>query len=47
MGIRYDGKMLIKIPTTMKEQAEKKAEKKGLTLSSYIRDLIIKDLKRV
>lgn len=46
MGVRYDGKMLIKIPAKMKEEAERKAEDKGLTLSSYVRELIIKDLKK-
>ena len=46
MGIRYDDKLFIKIPTTMKESAEKAAETKGLTLSSYIRNLINNDLKK-
>ena len=46
MGIRYDDKLFIKIPTTMKINAEKTAEEKGLTLSSYIRELINNDLKK-
>lgn len=47
MGIRYDGKMLIKIPTNIKEEAEKKALNTGRTLSAYVRDLIVKDIKKV
>jgi len=46
MGIRYDDKLFIKIPTTMKENAEKVAEEKGVTLSTYIRELINNDLKK-
>lgn len=46
MGIRYDDKLFIKIPTTMKVNAEKAAEERGVTLSSYIRELINNDLKK-
>ena len=47
MGIRYDGKMLIKIPTNIKEEAEKRALDVGKTLSAYVRDLIVSDIKKV
>ena len=46
MGVIYDSSMFIKIPNKMKEDAEKKAEKMGKKLSSYIRDLIVNDLKQ-
>ena len=45
MGLRYDGKMLIKIPENIKEEARRKAESRGKTLSEYVRDLMVKDLK--
>ena len=45
MGLRYDGKMLIKIPKNIKEEARRKAESRGKTLSEYVRDLMVKDLK--
>lgn len=45
MGIRYDSKMLIKMQAKIKEQAEEKAESLGKTLSSYVRDLIVNDIK--
>ena len=46
MGVKFNDKLFIKIPTSLKEEAEKRAEDKGLTLSSYIRDLINNDLKK-
>ena len=46
MGIRYDSKMLIKIPTNIKEEAEQMALQTGKTLSAYVRDLIVKDIKK-
>lgn len=46
MGVRYDDTMLIKIPVTIKQSAMEKAEKDGKTLSSYVRDLIVKDIKK-
>lgn len=45
MGVIYDNTMLIKIPSRIKEEADKQAKKKGKTLSSYVRDLIVKDLE--
>lgn len=45
MKIKYDEKILMKIPAKIKEDAEEKARTNGKTLSSYIRDLIVKDLK--
>ena len=45
MGLRYDGKMLIKIPENIKEEARQKAANRGKTLSEYVRDLIVRDLK--
>ena len=36
----------MKLPANMKEEAEKKAQLNGKTLSSYIRDLIVNDLKK-
>ena len=47
MGIRYDDQMLIKIQAHIKAEAEKRAEKTGRTLSQYIRELILKDMKKV
>ena len=47
MGIKYDGKILIKIPMNIKENAEKVAMEKGKTLSAYVRDLIVNDIKKV
>lgn len=47
MGIRYDDQMLIKIQAHIKEEAEKRAEKTGRTLSQYVRELILKDMKKV
>lgn len=47
MGIRYDSRMLIKIPTNIKEEAEKRALETGKTLSAYVRDLIVYDIKKV
>lgn len=46
MGVIYDEKMLIKIPGKIKQEAEDKAERTGKTLSSYVRDLIVRDLKK-
>lgn len=47
MGIRYDSQIFIKIPTNIKEDAEKKALETGKTLSAYVRDLIVNDIKKV
>lgn len=47
MGIRYDDQMLIKIQAQIKAEAEKRAEKTGRTLSQYIRELILKDIKKI
>ena len=46
MGIRYDSQIFIKIPTNIKEEAEKMAIQTGKTLSAYVRDLIVKDIKK-
>jgi predicted DNA binding CopG/RHH family protein len=37
--------ILIRISSDLKKQIKEKAEKIGLSLSAYIRTLIIKDLK--
>lgn len=47
MGIKYDSQIFIKIPASIKEQAEEKAFSESKTISEYIRNLIVKDLKRV
>lgn len=46
MGIRYDCKLMIKATKTMKEEAEKRALETGKTLSAYVRDLIVNDIKK-
>lgn len=46
MGIRYDYRLMINVTKEMKEEANKKAFENGQTLSTYIRDLIVKDLKK-
>lgn len=45
MGIRYECKLMINVTKDMKEKANKKAFEKDQDLSTYIRDLISKDLK--
>ena len=47
MGIRYDTQVLIKMQSQIKAEAEKRAEKTGRTLSQYVRELILKDMKKV
>ncbi|MGN1327559.1 MAG: hypothetical protein ACI4VQ_05765 [Clostridia bacterium] len=47
MGLKYDGTMLIKIPEDIKEEARKKAESRGKTLSEYVRNLIVTDIKGI
>jgi len=37
--------MMIRVSTQLKKQIKKKAESDGLDLSSYVRMLLVKDLK--
>lgn len=46
MRIRYDCKLMINLTTQMKEEANKKAMERGQNLSTYIRDLIVKDIEK-
>ena len=46
MGVTYSSLVTIKFIPEFKEEAEKAARARGKSLSAYIRDLIVNDIKR-
>jgi predicted DNA-binding protein len=41
----YNDKMMILLPTEMKEEVKKIAKEQYKTVSNYVRDLIVKDME--